>query len=869
MGIIWYSILILLVSTMIFSANASCFGIQTKSNETNKNYNQKDGQTKLDGEVVDKKSGLKINMYSNPSFTLFDNQSAIVSFGLPSFWNSLPTTCNASFRCTPVVSTGWKDKTSFQISTTNNTNQTWSWIYGQEIDVKPKERYQLVIHMKLNDWATQSHVALEGFNETLQQWYRIEQCPSGINGPLEWHEFNCTIVIPDNTDKLRSVLNAGWSSQSGKEATTWFDSINMIKVGSRIDTNTQFFRETNKNYNQKDGQTKLDGEVVDKKSGLKINMYSNPSFTLFDNQSAIVSFGLPSFWNSLPTTCNASFRCTPVVSTGWKDKTSFQISTTNNTNQTWSWIYGQEIDVKPKERYQLVIHMKLNDWATQSHVNFEGFNETLQQWYRIEQCPSGINGPLEWHEFSCIITIPDNTPKIRPVLNAGWSSLTNKEATTWFDAINMIKFGGPKIFDLKLDAEVVYQGLDLPISLAFLGPNDILVLEKNKGTVQRIVNGVKVGEPLIDLDVASKTDNQGLLGIAVQKNSNKTQSSTKEETTYVFLYFSAMEKDSNNATGKKSLRNMLYRYEFSNNALLHPKLLLDIPSGDWHNGEKMLIGPNKNLYLIVGEIRDPSHVYAYQRNRALNYEGKHAHDPDGRGGVLVMDQNGKAIARHGILGDKMPLKMYYAYGIRNSFGLDFDPLTGKLWDTENGPAFGDEINLVEPGFNSGWNKVQGIWNVTNDRNKNKIGLASESPDNLTDFGGRGKYSPPEFTWNYPVAPTAIKFISTGKLGKEYQNDVLVADVHGRVYHFDLTQNRTSLHLQGPLVDKVADNDKELNDVIFGNDFSLISDMEIGPDGYPYLVDLNAGIIYRIVPYHFNEHLLNYLDKLSKYRPVIY
>ena len=41
--------------------------------------------------------------------------------------------------------------------------------------------------------------------------------------------------------------------------------------------------------------------------------------------------------------------------------------------------------------------------------------------------------------------------------------------------------------------------------------------------------------------------------------------------------------------------------------------------------------------------------------------------------------------------------------------MDFDPLTKKLWDTENGPAFGDEINLVEPGFNSGWVKVQGIW----------------------------------------------------------------------------------------------------------------------------------------------------------------
>jgi hypothetical protein len=50
---------------------------------------------------------------------------------------------------------------------------------------------------------------------------------------------------------------------------------------------------------------------------------------------------------------------------------------------------------------------------------------------------------------------------------------------------------------------------------------------------------------------------------------------------------------------------------------------------------------------------------------------------------------------------------YYAYGIRNSYGFDFDPVTGKLWDAENGEDVFDEINLVEPGFNSGWKSVMG------------------------------------------------------------------------------------------------------------------------------------------------------------------
>jgi glucose/arabinose dehydrogenase len=180
--------------------------------------------------------------------------------------------------------------------------------------------------------------------------------------------------------------------------------------------------------------------------------------------------------------------------------------------------------------------------------------------------------------------------------------------------------------------------------------------------------------------------------------------------------------------------------------------------------------------------------------------------------------------------------------------MDFDPLTGNLWDTENGPKFGDEINLVEPGFNSGWNKVVGIWKALPKDYQAPGSLASEKPDNLVDFDGRGKYSSPEFTWNNSVAPTALKFLSTNKLGKQYENDMLVADVNNyRIYHFELNQNRTALLLQAPLIDKVADSDEELNNVIFARGFGLITDLEIGPDGYVYFVAFDEGKIYRIVP----------------------
>ena len=101
-----------------------------------------------------------------------------------------------------------------------------------------------------------------------------------------------------------------------------------------------------------------------------------------------VSSGLSFFPDDLDKSCDTSFKCAISNSTGWKDKSSFQISTTNNTNNTWSSIYGKEIRIFPKEEIQLVSHMKLNEWATQSHIAFEGFDKSSKEWYQIAQCPS-------------------------------------------------------------------------------------------------------------------------------------------------------------------------------------------------------------------------------------------------------------------------------------------------------------------------------------------------------------------------------------------------------------------------------------------------------------------------------------------------
>ena len=90
-----------------------------------------------------------------------------------------------------------------------------------------------------------------------------------------------------------------------------------------------------------------------------------------------------------------------------------------------------------------------------------------------------------------------------------------------------------------------------------------------------------------------------------------------------------------------------------------------------------------------------------------------------------------------------------------------------------------------------------------------------------NFGGKGHYREPEFSWNFTVGPTALEFLHSDKLGKEYQNDMFVGDaVSGRIYHFDLNKNRTSLLLNGTLADKVAknENDTDYRATVFADGF---------------------------------------------------
>jgi glucose/arabinose dehydrogenase len=191
-------------------------------------------------------------------------------------------------------------------------------------------------------------------------------------------------------------------------------------------------------------------------------------------------------------------------------------------------------------------------------------------------------------------------------------------------------------------------------------------------------------------------------------------------------------------------------------------------------------------------------------------------------------------------GDMEKLKRYYAYGIRNSFGMDFDPVTGKLWMTENGPENYDEINVVEPGFNNGWHKVIGPISRTN-----------ATTGDLVTFNG-SKYADPAFSWYTPIGITDIEFFDSPKLGEKYQNNIFVGDINnGNLYFFKVNQDRDGLELDSTgLSDHVADpvgNDAlaEVRPMIIGKFDGRITDIETGPDGYLYVLTYLDGKIWRI------------------------
>jgi len=372
---------------------------------------------------------------------------------------------------------------------------------------------------------------------------------------------------------------------------------------------------------------------------------------------------------------------------------------------------------------------------------------------------------------------------------------------------NNLLYAQPSVKDPNLKVKAFVSGIASPTSMLFVDENNILVLEKD-GNVRLVSNGMLQSQPLVSLSVDNKNE-RGLLGIEkIGEN--------------VFLY--ATVKDG-------QLINRIYKYILAPGPeLTNEQEFMDLPAtpATNHQGGKLLASNDGYLYSVTGEL---------QRN-GKDQNIVNGPDPDFSGAILKTNANdGSPAPNNPFKSDNSndPINWYQAYGLRNSFGLGIDPVTGALWDTENGEQTFDEINLVSPGFNSGW--------------KLRMGPISESgisQDDLVNFPD-SNYKDPILSFRNSIGITDIEFLNSDKLGTEYANNAFVGDIsYGNLYRFELNEDRVDFKFNDPgLEDRVVDNNKELDSVIFGEGFSGITDIKTGPDGLLYVLSFEDGTIYRI------------------------
>lgn len=379
--------------------------------------------------------------------------------------------------------------------------------------------------------------------------------------------------------------------------------------------------------------------------------------------------------------------------------------------------------------------------------------------------------------------------------------------------------------DPNLQAEMIVEsGLSSPTSMAFLNDGNILVLEKNSGEVRLVSNGILQEEPVLRLNVDTTTLTccRGLLGVATMENE-------------VFIYLSEAGKDD------QPVKNRLYKYQWNeqNRALVNPQLILDLPAtpGPNHPGGKIVIGKDNYLYTAIGDLNNEGQLQ--------NIEG--GPPPNDSSVILKISPKDGSPANdnpflHNAEKGESQMDKYYAYGIRNVFGLAIDPITGFLWEAENGDEDYDEINLVRPGFNSGWKRLMG-----------PISESDATNEDLVKFPN-SYYSDPAFSWNPSIGITDIEFLDSSKLGSRYSNNIFVGDItSGNLYFFEVNQSRTGLVFDNPDIqtDLVADDEEQLAGITLATGFAGITDIETGPDGLLYILTFDQesdgeGKIYKIL-----------------------
>jgi aldose sugar dehydrogenase len=487
---------------------------------------------------------------------------------------------------------------------------------------------------------------------------------------------------------------------------------------------------------------------------------------------------------------------------------------------------------------------------------------------------------------------------------------------------------GPEMLVPRLAVRTVVSGLAMPISMAFLGRNDMLVLEKDSGQVKRVVNG-SVTATVLDLGV-NRASERGLLGIALHPDfpANPgvylfwTCRSTAPPADPFFpdertcLDANMFAADSGELLEVPLLGNRVDRFVWNGASLVYDHNLIMLrafqndgaptppgqgdeaqpPRGN-HDGGVLRFGPDGKLYIQMGDngrrgqlqnLRDgPTGPGQFDDQ----FGGPEPDDAHLTGVILRLNDDGSTPADNpffnaavsGTAEVRANIQKIFAYGIRNGFGMAFDPRSGALWEQENGDDAFSELNRADAGFNSGWVQIMGpperlaqyksiettvTPNPPDPFAATYFGLQQLrwSPENIADTAAEAMarlfmlpgahYSAPEFSWKFEVSPGGIGFVDGRGLGPQFDGTLFVAGARpflegGHLFRLRLTGNRRHIAVDDPrLEDRVADNRQkweitESESLLIGRNFGVGTDIHTGPNGNVFIVSLSNGAIYEI------------------------
>jgi aldose sugar dehydrogenase len=451
---------------------------------------------------------------------------------------------------------------------------------------------------------------------------------------------------------------------------------------------------------------------------------------------------------------------------------------------------------------------------------------------------------------------------------------------------------GPTMVDTRLGVRTVAEGLITPTSIAFVGPNDILAIEKNTGRVQRIVNGIVQGT-VLDLAVNFGSE-RGLLGIALHPRF------PAEPSVYLYWTESSTGADTGILSETPLLGNRVDRFVWNGSTLTPANTLIRIraiqedagqPARGNHDGGPIAFGSDGKLFVIIGDVGrrgnlqnlpcGPTPTCPGPTVDDDQFGGPEADDMHRTGVVLRLNDDGSTptdnpfFAAGAAMGGEVGanVQKIFSYGHRNSFGMAVDPLSGGLWVQENGDDTFSELNRVEPGMNGGWVQIMGpvsriaqFKEIETTFGGMNLQQLRWPPENIADSPSEAlsrlfmlpgaHYSDPAFSWKWEVAPAGIGFVKGRGLGPQFAGDLFVGfsvpePLDGPLFRFNLTGNRKKIGVDDPrLEDRVADNTTfhdmtESESLLVGTGFGVVTDIETGPDGHLYVVSLSQGTVYKI------------------------